>query len=346
LGTKRKDYIDYSISANFLYRKIIFPVADLMKGKDVTIVPDDELSYIPFDALLTEMPDTSRMNFNNLKYLIKLYPINYSYSATLLYDFSEVLKNEAKNILAFSPAYHEEIGRKANDNSNVYHFIPLENTEDEIEKISNHLKTVHYTGLNASKANFLSQASNFEILHLAMHTIINDSLPMFSKLVFSDPKIGSDDDGFLNTYEIYNMKLNSRMVVLSACETGSGKLQKGEGIMSMARGFLYAGCPSIIMTMWQVDDQSGSNLMADFYNYLSKGKRKDVALRLAKLKHLENADPAQSHPHYWLGYVSVGSSDPLFSGKKIYLIVFLILIVIGLIGDWYLRKRFKSNIVK
>jgi CHAT domain-containing protein len=172
-----------------------------------------------------------------------------------------------------------------------------------------------------------------------MHTIINDSLPMFSKLVFSEPDKNSADDGFLNTYEIYNMKLNARLAVLSACETGSGKLQKGEGVMSLARGFIYAGCPSIVMTLWQVEDKSGVDIMKNFYSYLSKGKRKDVALQMAKLKHLESADPLMAHPHYWLGYVNIGNPEPLFISKDLYFIIFLIVAIVGVFIDWYHRKK-------
>jgi len=162
---------------------------------------------------------------------------------------------------------------------------------------------------------------------------------MFSKLVFSKPELNSTEDGYLNTWEIYNMKLKARMAVLSACETGTGKLQKGEGVMSMARGLIYAGCPSIVMTLWKVDDKSGVKIMEDFYSFLSKGKRKDIALRMAKLKHFESSDPLTSHPHYWLGYVSIGNPEPLYTSRDIYFVVFLFIVVLFLFGDWYIRKK-------
>jgi CHAT domain-containing protein len=134
------------------------------------------------------------------------------------------------------------------------------------------------------------------------------------------------------------MKLNARLAVLSACETGTGMLQKGEGVMSMARAFVYAGCPSIVMTLWQVEDKSGVKIMENFYYYLSKGKRKDVALRMAKLNHLESSDPLTSHPHYWLGYVNIGNPEPLKSSANKYFVLILVLIGLFLSGDWYRRK--------
>jgi len=113
--------------------------------------------------------------------------------------------------------------------------------------------------------------------------------------------------------------------------------------MSMARGFIYAGCPSIVMTLWQVEDKSGVKIMEDFYNYLSKGKRKDVALRMAKLNHLENSDPLTAHPHFWLGYVNIGNPQPLFASKDVYFIVVLFLVILLVFADWYRRKRPRKN---
>jgi hypothetical protein len=107
----------------------------------------------------------------------------------------------------------------------------------------------------------------------------------------------------------------------------------------MARGFIYAGCPSIVMTLWQVEDKSGVQIMEDFYSYLSKGKRKDVALRMAKLNHLNRADQLTAHPHFWLGYVNIGNPEPLYTSKDIYFVIFLFVIALLVFADWYIRKR-------
>ena len=102
-----------------------------------------------------------------------------------------------------------------------------------------------------------------------MHTLINDEVPLASKLVFSYNN-DTVEDGFLNTYEIYNLDLNAELAVLSACETGIGKLSKGEGIMSLARGFMYAGVPGIVMTLWAVEDIAGAQIITEFYINLKK----------------------------------------------------------------------------
>jgi CHAT domain-containing protein/lipopolysaccharide biosynthesis regulator YciM len=338
LFTKKKDFVSYSKSAYSLYENLIKPVAPNLMGKDLTIIPHDKLSYIPFDALLSQEPDTSVMNFRNLKYLVRDYAISYSYSATLLYDFSEKEKSSSKSLLAFSPIYDPKVPYIDPETSALKNFSPLPGAKDEVTGISRYFNTNSFLNESAQEYVFKEKATKYDVLHLAMHTIINDSLPMFSKLVFSRPDQKSNDDGFLNTYEIYNMQLNARLAVLSACETGTGMLQKGEGVLSMARAFIYAGCPSIVMTLWQVEDKSGVKIMEDFYYYLSKGKRKDVALRMAKLNHLESSDPLTSHPHYWLGYVNIGNPEPLKSSLNRYFILILVLIGLFLAGDRYRRK--------
>lgn len=343
LDTKKSDYKRYSLAAFDLYRILIDKDAKKLAGKSLTIIPHNKLAYIPFDALISESPDTTTMNFSNLKYLIRDYPINYSYSATLLYNFSGNKKKASKDLIVFSPEYKTDEPRYLSDNSTPVFFSPLPGAKDEVKGISEFIHGDLFSDLMAQEATFKDNAPNFDILHLAMHTVINDSLPMFSKLVFSKPDTKSTDDGYLNTLEIYNMKLNARLAVLSACETGSGMLQKGEGVMSMARAFIYAGCPSIIMTLWKVEDKSGSRIMRDFYSFLSKGKRKDVALRMAKLKHLESSDPLTAHPHFWLGYVSIGNPEPLTTSNDVYFIVLLFVIGILVFVDWHFRRKPKTG---
>lgn len=339
LYTKKKDFVHYSVAGYKLYEKLLKSVSHLLQGKDLTIIPDDQLSYIPFDALLSQLPDTSTMNFRNLDYLVRDYAINYSYSSTLLLNFKDDKKKGSKKLIAFSPQYISDEPRTERESSKIYLFAPLPGAKEEVKNVSNYINTASFFDLLAQENTFKTKAPEYDILHLAMHTIINDSLPMFSKMVFSNPQKNSSEDGFLNTYEIYNMKLNARLAVLSACETGSGKLQKGEGVMSLARGFIYAGCPSIVMTLWQVEDKSGVEIMKNFYSFLSKGKRKDIALRMAKLKHLEKSDPLTAHPHYWLGYVNIGNTEPLYTSKDIYFVIFLFIVVLVVFIDWYYRKK-------
>lgn len=339
LYTGLEEYKRYVLPAFRLHQQLLGDVRDLLKGKRVIVVPDDQLSYIPFDALLSSAPDTLSMNFRDLPYLVRDYPISYTYSATLLYSYFSKKKEAGKGLLAFAPGYLSDDRDDSQISQARGGLLPLPFASKEVEYANQFISGDVFAGKIAQESRFKEMAGNYDILHLAMHTILNDSLPMYSGLAFSKPLSGSYDDGWLNTAEVYNMKLKARMAVLSACNTGTGKLQKGEGVMSLARGFLYAGCPSIIMTLWEVDDESGSLIMKNFYRLLSGGKSKDEALQLAKLEHIANADPLKAHPHYWLAYVAVGNAQPLFMGRDIYFVLIVIGLVLLFTADQLYRKK-------
>ncbi len=339
LFTGLEEFKGYAVSAFQLYDVLLDNESMFLDGKDLVIVPDDKLAYIPFDALLSEFPDTTKMNFRVLPYLVRDYSISYTYSATLLYDYFENDKTAKNDLLAFAPSYE---GDSRDYTANAEYragLLPLPAVKKEVEFIHKYVNGDVFEDSLAQEGRFKEMASDYDILHLAMHTIVNDTLPMYSKLAFSKPYLEEKDDGWLNTNEIYTMDLKARMAVLSACNTGSGKLQKGEGVMSLARGFLYAGCPSIVMTLWEVEDESGAHIMKDFYKFLSKGKSKNESLRSAKLVHIENADPLKAHPHYWLGYVVVGNADPLFGSKDFYFILVIFWVIVLLFIDQVYRKR-------
>ncbi|MCT4603818.1 MAG: CHAT domain-containing protein, partial [Marinifilum sp.] len=308
-------YKRYTKSAYELYKIFVAPHDKAIQNKKLIIVPDGKMAYVPFGVLIKSEANSNRMNYRDLDYLIKSHTITYQNSATIGFTIESAGFSilSSKSVLAFAPSY------KGVDDSILYterayrdKLYPLPYTKEEVNNISNVMKGDLYLDDLATEQNFKNNASNYDVLHLAMHTIIDDENPMYSKLVFTQTN-DTIQDGLLNTHEIYNMNFNARMVVLSACNTGDGKLLKGEGVMSLARGFFYAGCPSIIMTLWTVEDQTGSNLMTNFYANLSEGLQKDQALRNAKLKYLETADPLKSHPYFWSGYVTMGDVEPLYN---------------------------------
>jgi CHAT domain-containing protein len=191
----------------------------------------------------------------------------------------------------------------------------------------------------ATESNFKKVAGNYAILHLAMHTVIDNKNPMYSKLIFSQTP-DTLNDGLLNTNEIFGLKLKANMVVLSACSTGDGGYSKGEGVVSLARGFVYAGCPSLLMTLWEVEDKSGVLLMKSFYRNLLKGQSKANALRNAKIEFLRGAKAENSHPFFWSSYVIMGNADPLY--YNIWLIIIgtsSIVMVCGVVLLIFLGKR-------
>ena len=327
-----------------LYKVLFKPIEKYLTSDKIILVPDEILSYLPFEIMLNQPPDKNTSDYRNLSYLIKKYTLSYSYSASLLMD--DGFRNTAqanRKVLAMAPTYHNPLTGEsvpAVRQHYLEHLYPLPGAAEEVSLITSLLKGRKLIDSMATEKAFKKFAPDFGILHLAMHTLIDNQNPMYSKLVFTQWFAGPDE-GLLNTYELYNMQLNARMVVLSACRSGDGILQKGEGIMSLARGFLYAGCPSLVMTVWNVEDKTGLEIMYQFYRQIKKGRAKNDALRSAKLKYLTSAAPHKTHPYYWAGYLQIGNHDAIFASarsKKLLIGAILILLAIALMKTPF-RKR-------
>lgn len=338
-----KEFKAFVYASNRLYNVLFKDLDDIVRNKNLIIVPDGKLGYLPFESLVTVLPDFSKIDYRNLSYLLARNPISYTYSSTLLFR-EKNKKSNGKSLLAFAPEYtdvSEDIGfdeRGLNFNSS---FENLLYAQQEVSEISKIFKGIVFQGKNANETNFKNNASNFDIIHLAMHTLIDDENPLQSKMIFS-PDTSTIDDGFLNTFEIYGLDLKAKMAVLSACNTGSGKINRGEGIMSLARGFIYAGVPSIVMTLWEVEDKSGSSIMTLFYNNLNKGMPIDLALQQAKLNYLSKAPQLRSHPYFWAAYVDIGDTEPIIkSFISRYGIYFYISILV--LSFWFMRYRYKKR---
>jgi CHAT domain-containing protein len=140
------------------------------------------------------------------------------------------------------------------------------------------------------------------MVHFSTHGYLNEARPKFSGLVLSLPRSELQEDGLLSAYEIFNLKLNADLVVLSACETGLGKEVKGEGLMSLTRAFMYAGTPSVVVSLWNVNDQSAADLMIRFYRNLQTGMTKGEALRQAQLETIRD----NGFPFFWAPFVLIG----------------------------------------
>lgn len=277
---------------------------------ELIVVPDGKLSYVPLDILQTRPAHDKDAEV--VPYLLRDYQVHYTYSASLYFnDFSTLsTKNQ---YLAFAPEYAAtltdtaSISRLGNFRNQV---TPLKHNQEEVAYISENFKGLGFFGTNANERNFKEKVDEYGVLHLAMHTIVDDEDPMNSKLVFSNSKDSLEDD-LLHAFEIYNMEIPSQLAVLSACETGFGQLAKGEGALSLARAFSYAGSPSVVMSHWPVDDQTTATLMKSFYGYLADGLTKSDALRKAKLDFLDQTHSARAHPFFWGSFVVMGDDAPV-----------------------------------
>jgi CHAT domain-containing protein/Tfp pilus assembly protein PilF len=338
------EFRNFTLSLHDLYEKLILPVSGLLNGKDVIIIPDGKLAYIPFEILLVHPPDSVN-NYADLGYLLNEHAIGYSYSATLLFKNRIHKGKPGTKLAAFAPNYaFNKINDTLDKNSVPSRdtLMNLKYVQSEVSYISKLYRSDIFMNTAADEAHFKSSAGNYRILHLAMHGLLDEANPMFSKLVFTYSH-DSTEDGYLYTYEIYNLDLKADLAVLCACNTCSGKYVNGEGIMSMARGFYFAGCPGVVASRWSIYDKSSADITKRFYTYLSKGKSKIESLRLAKLDYLRSADPFKSHPQFWAAFECIGDPSPITqTGHHLRIIALSIIILVGISLGLYIIGKQRS----
>jgi CHAT domain-containing protein/Tfp pilus assembly protein PilF len=343
-----EDLRRYKDDSYNVYRYLIKPISKITDSRKLTIVPDELLALLPFEALVTERKTNGRESYRTLSYMLYKYTVSYSFSSTLYFmETKHKSIEKIKKLLAFAPGYDttkatDEIATRA---QLLRHYreglSPIPGAKEEVAAISRIIPSDIFEDDYATERLFKDTAGFYDMLHLAMHTIINNTEPMFSKLAFT-LTADTAEDGLLNTYEIYNMNLIARLAVLSSCSSGEGVLRKGEGVMSLARAFMYAGCPGIVMTLWVIEDKSGVKIMTEFYRALSRGRAKDAALRKAKIKFIEEANLTQAHPFYWSAYICVGNTDPLFIPTTLIRII-VISVLTGVAILWIIKRILRKR---
>jgi len=325
LVSKKTDesYQKYSFLAHWFYNKMIQPVlANVDNIEQLIIVPHGELGHLPFEAFLVEKAPQVQIAYSKLHYLVDDYSISYNYSATLWKDNKERPKHQNNGqVLAMAGNYDLQLDSSSFDlrlptyQKQRQGLKPLASAREEIELLSNGFNGLFLFDKDASEKTFKNKAANYAIIHLAMHGLLEKNHPILSSLAFSEDS-DSLENNFLQAYEISKLKLNTDLVILSACETGFGKFEKGNGIASLARAFMYAGASSLIVTLWQVNDIASSEIMKRIYQNLAKGQNKAEALRQAKLDFIKSAAGTASHPAYWSPFILIGNTDSIEIEKK------------------------------
>jgi CHAT domain-containing protein len=279
--------------------------------------------------------------YRDLKYLMNSYDISYTYSATFMAESVKKDYSRINKLIAFAPDYREPIdiqsvlmSRQAG--TGVLNDLPF--ARQEAKYVSDITGGTLFANSAAKESVYKKESGKYDIIHLAMHTLLNDKDPMNSTLIFSQGN-DSPEDGFLKTYEIYGIPLKAKMVVLSSCNTGTGLLYSGEGILSLARGFIYSGSESVVMSMWEIEDKSGTEIVEMFYKNLKKGYPKSVALKKARIAFLENADQLRSHPYFWAALVVYGDNSPLYYSSRLKLTIITIIAVLLFSVGFYFWKR-------
>ena len=321
-----------------LYDTLISPIqSELDKYSRLVIIPDGVLYYLPFEALFrpSESADDARPDFTKLPWLIRSHSIVYHYSANLF--FSEkinasrqkaIADNAAPSFVGFAPVFSDtaQVGAieetattsvLLTDDSPALRsiivdgkrFQALEHSEKEVRGAMQLFEKKRRQGMafyhgKATESNFKSSLAQRRFVHIATHGILNEENPKLSGLLFAPEGNDGGEDGVLYASETFNLDLDADLVVLSSCESGLGQYVKGEGLMALTRGFLYAGASNVLVSLWKVYDRHTKTLMVDFYKNALSGDSYAEALRQAKLKMIKK--PATAFPSKWSAFVLIG----------------------------------------
>ena len=317
------DISGYNHSAKAAYDLLNLPTNFVYKN--LIIIPDGILNFLPFEALITKKSNTT--NFAKMHYLLNDFKIAYNTSASFYLNSKTVSKSE-KTVLGVFPIFEKTA-------------FELTYSKKELEFIRNNFKGNYLENSAATFSNFKKNAANYPILHLSTHASSGD-IETPASIKFYDQEI-------LYT-ELYNLNINPDLVVLSACETGIGKLYKAEGAMSVARGFQFAGAQNLLFSLWKVNDYTTSVFMTDFYKNVKNDAPYFEANANAKIAFLNDKSipNAKKSPYYWSSFVYYGSisSEEKSNNYIYYIISFLTLIGLFLVFNPYQKWKIFTKFSK
>ncbi|WP_298304981.1 CHAT domain-containing protein [Flavobacterium sp.] len=308
---------DYNHDGFLVYKMLKLPAKSTYKN--LIIIPDGILTFLPFEALITKESRTT--NFAKMNYLLNDFTIGYNNSASF-YLNSVPFKFDKETVLGVFPIFE-----KTN--------LELAFSKKEMEAIQEKFDGNYLSKTEATFKNFSTNAQNYSILHLSTHADSGDIIDQANIKFYNSEILYS---------ELYNLEINPNLVVLSACETGIGKLYKAEGAMSIARGFQFAGAQNLLFSLWKVNDFTTSILMEKFYSNIKSGKSYYEATNKAKLDFLsdESIPNAKKSPYYWSAFVYYGTLETNSNGN--YFIWFSILgSAIALLLLFKIFKKWKNS---
>ncbi|MEM7659004.1 MAG: CHAT domain-containing protein, partial [Bacteroidota bacterium] len=282
------------------------------------VIPDDSLHLLPLAALVTDLPEERMENFEQLadKYLIHHLPISYAYSATLWAEEPmDMSVGRPLTFLAISPETHP--------------FTSTGYVGADVDSLQTLFSIQQLRGQAATKRALQRIGKDIGILHIASHGRSEGMDPMNAYLELHPD---SADDGHLHAWEIYQLELPAQLVVLAACESGKGEVLPGEGVMSLARAFTYAGCPSLLTSLWNAESPATRSIMVPFYQGLKQGQPTSLALQQATVDYLQGQESRyQKAPYFWANYVLIGdnASIQIQSNRSIWPWVGMLLLLLS-----------------
>lgn len=330
-----------------LYEMLWKPIKEWVRNKKVIVIPDGILFNLNIEILT---PEKIR-SYNELaeKSLLADYTFSYNYSIFLLQNKNGV-KKYAKSFRGFAPGFSESLKKNYRQmvddpvrvDYSYMNMLPQPFTTSLVKQLHALFGGKVYLERESTKKRFVNDAGNTEIIHIGTHAFSDNQFPQYSRLVFTKDD-AVDENNNLYVSDIYNYELPSELMVLSACETGKPGYEDGEGMISLAHAFNYAGSSSILTSLWKIDEKASAILLEGFYKNLRKGMDKDEALRLAKLSYLKSEKNRMLYPAYWAGLVVIGDTSPVgvSSSSQIatYMLVFFLLALLAFGGYTYFVRR-------
>jgi len=314
---------EFSRLSNLMYQYFFAPIEKFSGINQLIILPDEELGFLPFEVFVSDTLRPKGSDFRKLSYLNRKYQISYISSHEQLYQFrSNPGKRGKSTVYAFAPFISK--GARLD----TLNLLALENSGKEINSVSKYFRTRIFKNEKAGEQSLRRAFQRESVITLSTHGIMNPNHPMQSRLLLNP----SEPDWSLYFFEMMSLKIKSSLVILNACNTGTGKLQVGEGIMSMARGFQFAGVPSVITTLWTIDDQSSATIMKFFFRNLYEGMDQREALMKARNTYIDQATKATGAPYFWAGQVLIGNTGSISIHHRINpLLIVISLILVAVI---------------
>ncbi len=286
--------VDLLESGTYLYETLIRPIERHLE-REIIIIPDEWLCYLPFEAMITKPAEKSYLYWKH-QYLLERYTISYAYSLQLWQSIqNRPFGTTLDGVLSLAPVF----------DSTSSSYTPLYHNVEEESAILRSFVGKSLSNNPQIKRSFFEQADQYGIIHISTHGVLNDEYPALSHLVLS----ATDPRQNLYFDELQHLRLDSELILLSACQTNIGKRFVGEGVMSMGRAFRMAGVSSHIASLWNIDDRQSSVLISGFYQQLSRRSPKNRALQQAKLLMIKKGeDPKFAHPYYWAPLILSGNT--------------------------------------
>jgi CHAT domain-containing protein len=332
-----------------LYRYLWKPIESQLIHKKVIIIPDGQLFNLSFEILT---PQKIRTYAELAKgSLLSKYTISYHYSSLLLEKPAQT-QTYNSNFVAFAPGFFDRM--KSDYVSHVSDslyldkaymtLIPQPFTQELVKRIKGIFGGSLFVEEESTVPNFRESAGLNRIIHIGTHAESNNISPAYSRLIFSKETEGkiSQEDNSLYAFDIYNIDLKAQLAVLTACETGKNTLDPGEGMLSLAHAFNYAGSESLLIGLWKIDEKASSIIVEKFYQNLSEGFDKAEALQKAKLHYLSVSKGRELSPDFWAGLVVMGDPSPMTFEKTYnrWLYLFSLGVLFLLFFGW---RKFKNS---